>query len=346
MVAARLNPNDPLNAKVNGITAAAHKAKELTQQLLSFGRRQQIVKSIINVNEVVETFHIILRRTIKESIALKLALDPEGAYTSADRSQIEQIILNMTVNAQDALDGKGEISIETCRVYMEGENARLHPGMAEGEYILLAFHDNGSGMSQETLAHIFEPFFTTKAVGHGTGLGLATVYGIVKQHNGYISVNSREGEGATFRIYFPMTATVPLLSNNAPLEQEQHKGDGRTILLVEDNQMVREMVCEMLVGYDYEVLVATDGGDAIDVASKNIGRISLMVSDVVMPGMNGPELYEQLLASMPDLKVVFISGYPMNPSLRGGTLEEEVNCYLQKPFTAEALLERIRLVLV
>lgn len=346
MIAARLNPGDQMMSKVNGICAAAHKAKDLTQQLLSFGRRQPIESKVINVNDIVDSFHIILRRTIRESIELILRLDPAGAYICADQSQIEQIILNMTVNAQDALGGKGSITIETCQIYMEGENIRLHPGMIEGNYVLLAFHDNGCGMPPDVLSHIFEPFFTTKAVGHGTGLGLATVYGIVKQHNGYIDVNSRQGEGTTFRIYFPLADSVSLPESKDDTAITSSKASHtRTILLVEDNEMVLEMVKEMLEGYNYQVITASNADEAIAIVSNKNNDIALMVSDVVMPGLSGPELYEQLLTTIPALKVVFISGYPMNPSLRGSTLEEEVSSYLQKPFTAEALMERIKLVL-
>jgi PAS domain S-box-containing protein len=344
MVANRLQPADPLVTKIAGISAAAHKAKDLTQQLLSFGRRQSIETRVIDLNEVIESFYIVLRRTIRESIRIDLKLDPAGAYVNADQSQMEQIILNMTVNAQDALGGKGDIAIETCTLLMEGEDVRLHPGMVTGEYVLLSFRDSGCGMSSEVLAHIFEPFFTTKSVGHGTGLGLATVYGIVKQHNGYISVTSRENEGSTFRIYLPVTALQPLMKVADVVAAPHHDGAERTILVVEDNEMVREMVREMLEGYGYIVFAAADPGQAIELASQNMERIDLLVSDVVMPGMSGPELYEQLVVQMPSLRVVYISGYPMNPSIRGGTLEEEVN-YLQKPFTAEALLERIRTVL-
>jgi PAS domain S-box-containing protein len=344
MVANRLPGGDPLVAKVAGITAAAHKAKDLTQQLLSFGRRQAITTCVIDLNEVIESFYIVLRRTIRESIRIDLQLDPEGAYVTADRSQMEQIILNMTVNAQDALGGKGNIAIETCKVFMEGENVRLHPGMVAGEYILLSFRDTGCGMNSEVLTHIFEPFFTTKLAGHGTGLGLATVYGIVKQHNGYISVTSRENDGTTFRIYLPASVLLPLIKAEDVVSATL-KGDGdRTVLVVEDNEMVREMVREMLVGYGYTVLTAADASRAIEVVSGHRGHINLLVSDVVMPGMSGPELFEQLVVRIPDLRVVYISGYPMNPSIRGGTLEEEVN-YLEKPFTAEALLERIRTVI-
>ncbi len=343
MVASRLQAGDPLVSKIAGISAAAHKAKDLTQQLLSFGRRQAIETCAIDLNELIESFYIVLRRTIRESIGIALKLDPAGAYIHADRSQMEQIILNLTVNAQDALGGKGEIAIETCTVFMEGENVRLNPGMVAGEYVLLSFHDNGCGMSGEVLAHIFEPFFTTKAVGHGTGLGLATVYGIVKQHNGFISVTSREHEGTTFRVYLPASALQPLMKVADIVAETLHESGDKTILVVEDNEMVREMVREMLEGYGYAVLTAADPGRAIAVSSEHGAQINLLVSDVVMPGMSGPELYEQLVAHMPSLRVVYISGYPMNPSIRGGTLNEEVS-YLQKPFTAEALLERIRAV--
>ena len=344
MLATRLPAGDPLTPKVNGISAAAHKAKDLTQQLLSFGRRQSIETSVVDLNEIIESFYIVLRRTIRESIDIDLKLDPAGAYVLADRSQMEQIILNMTVNAQDAMGSKGLIAIETCPVVMDGEEVRLHPGMVAGSYVLLSFKDNGCGMSEEVLSHIFEPFFTTKAAGHGTGLGLATVYGIVKQHNGFISVLSREGEGTTFRIYLPASAAQPLLKPAAVISENTRTPDSHTVLVVEDNEMVLNMVREMLEGYGYTVFAAADPAHAIQVASENRTRISLLVSDVVMPGMSGPELYEQLIAQMPDLKVVYISGYPMNPSIRGGTLEEEVS-FLQKPFTAEALLERIQLVM-
>jgi CheY-like chemotaxis protein len=204
--------------------------------------------------------------------------------------------------------------------------------------------DNGCGMSDEVLNHIFEPFFTTKQVGHGTGLGLATVYGIVKQHNAHISVISHEGDGTTFNIYFPVCAQVPLMVS-LPAQQGSSPLAGTiTVLVVEDNDMVREMVIEMLSGHGYTILAAADPHQAIELLAHNSSQIDLLVSDVVMPGMNGPELYEQLVVQIPTLKVVFISGYPINPSLRGGTLEDGVN-YLQKPFTAEALLERITQVL-
>lgn len=337
--------NDPLLSKLSGILAAANKAKDLTQQLLSFGRRQTINTQTLDLNQVILSFNDILRRTIRESIHINLLLDPEGSAIKADRSQIEQIILNLTVNAQDAFNGgHGRINIETCRVWMDGENARLHPGMAPGEYVLLSFRDNGCGMSAEVANHIFEPFFTTKPVGHGTGLGLATVYGIVKQHDAHISVSSHEGEGTTFTIYFRSCAQLPLLQPQVAALTRSEKNGLATILLVEDNEMVRKMVQEMLEGLGYVVIVASGPDRAIELFNGCSDTVDLLVSDVVMPGMNGPELYEQLVTKMPSLKVVYISGYPRAPGLRETSLGEDIN-YLQKPFTSEALQERIRQVL-
>ena len=345
MAAASIEDHDPLAPKLAGIISAAHKAKDLTQQLLSFGRRQSISTEVIDLNEVILSFNAILRRTIRESIRIDLLLDPEGAYIKADKSQMEQIILNLTVNAQDAFDNdQGRITIETCKVKMDGENARIHPGMVPGEYMLLSFQDTGCGMSADVMNHIFEPFFTTKQAGHGTGLGLATVYGIVKQHDAHITVTSREGGGTTFRIYFPCCALLSLVKPEVAIVARSRNAGQATILVVEDNEMVREMVREMLAGIGYTIITAADPQDAIELLGENSTRIDLLVSDVVMPGMSGPELYEQLVVQIPHLKVVYISGYPINPSMRGGELEDEVN-YLQKPFTAEALLERIRQVL-
>lgn len=345
MAAAKIPDGDPLATKLSGIVSAANKARALTKQLLGFSRRQTISPEVINLNEIILSFEDIVRRTILESIRIELLLDPQGCYIKGDRSQIEQIILNMTVNAQDAFGGaQGRINIETSRVRMVAEHARLHPGMTPGEYVLLLFRDNGCGMSGEIINHIFEPFFTTKKDGHGTGLGLATVYGIVKQHNAHITVTSHEGAGTTFKIHFP--ACSQALPPPAKAATPPHtKGVSEvTILVVEDNEAVREMVTEMLAGFGYKVLTAADAQRALELSARHAGRIDLLVSDVVMPGMNGPELYEQLLRQLPSLKVVFISGYPVNPSQRNGTARDDFN-YLQKPFTVEALLERINLAL-
>ena len=343
MAIAAADANGILVSRLNGIMAAAHKAKDLTQQLLGFGRRQPAITQTIDLNEVIVSFNTILHRTIRENIQIELLLDPEGAFIKADRSRIEQIILNLTVNAQDAFQKQGKIIIETCKVLMDGEAARLLPGMTPGEYVLFSFRDNGCGMSSEVMNHIFEPFFTTKQVGHGTGLGLATVYGIVKQHDAHISVTSREGEGTSFRIYFTGCRLCPLPQSEKLPAASCRQSSDLTVLVVEDNEMVRELVCEMLSEHGYRITSAADPRDVLEMLAGG-PNVDLLISDVVMPGMNGPELYEQLIVQMPDLKVVYVSGYPVNPGLRGGTVEDEV-MYLQKPFTAEALLERIKQVL-
>lgn len=345
MSAASLSSGDPLAPKLAGIIKAAHKAKTLTQQLLGFGRRQSIVTEVIDLNEVIRSFNNILRSTIRASISIDLVLNPVGSFIKADRIQIEQIILNLTVNAQDAFDGnQGRITIETGTAAIDEESARKNPGMVPGDYVLLSFRDNGCGMSSEIINHIFEPFFTTKQPGHGTGLGLATVYGIVKQHNGYIYVTSKMGEGTVFTIYFPRSIEAPpklLPIEPVPLNDPAKKA---VILVVEDNEMVREMMVELLAGFGFTVRAVADPLEALDQISDGGDPIDLLVSDVVMPGMNGPELYDKLLERIPALKVVFISGYPINPGTRGDSMEEKVH-YLQKPFTAEALLERINQVM-
>ncbi|MBI5485097.1 MAG: response regulator [Deltaproteobacteria bacterium] len=345
MAAAKIPEGDPLALKLSGIISAANKARALTKQLLGFSRRQSITPEAMDLNEVIQSFEDIIRRTILESIRIELLLDPEGAFIKGDRSQIEQIILNLTVNAQDAFDGaQGRINIETSRIRMDEEQSRRLPGMTPGEYVLLLFRDNGCGMSAEVINHIFEPFFTTKKAGHGTGLGLATVYGIVKQHNAHISVTSHEGAGTTFKIYFPLCSQAPPAPEKTEISSHAKAVGEVTILIVEDNDTVREMVTEMLAGFVYKVLAAADAQKAMELSAQQTGQIDLLVSDVVMPGMNGPELYELLLLQRPSLKVVFISGYPVNPSLRDGTVADNFK-YLQKPFTTEALLERINLVL-
>lgn len=345
MALAGLPADAPLLPKLSGIVAAAQKARGLTRQLLGFSRHRPVFTDAVDLNDIIISFNDILRRTVRESIRIDLLLDPEGAFIKADRSQIEQIILNLTVNSQDAFGGThGRISIETCRVEMDGESMRMHPGMLPGSYVLLSFRDNGCGMSAEVARHIFEPFYTTKPPGHGTGLGLATVYGIVKQHNAHISVVSREGEGTAFNIYFPECqrgeTEMPVVS----LPERSLSPADANLLVVEDNEMVRDMVQEMLQLAGYRVEVAADPQKALDYAAGGEVTIDLLISDVVMPGMNGPELYERLVAKIPGLKVIYISGYPVNPGMRGVTSEEEIT-YLQKPFTAEALMERIRQLL-
>ncbi|QEM70286.1 PAS domain S-box protein [Geobacter sp. FeAm09] len=342
MMRNKLASDDPLRSKVQGIISAACKARDLTQQLLSFGRKQMLTIQPVDLNGIIGTFQDILRRTIRESIAIKIRLAPGTVAILADRGQIEQVLLNLAVNAQDAITGNGTITVETGHVVLDNEYARLHPGMRPGPYALLAFSDNGCGMDDETLVHIFEPFFTTKQVGHGTGLGLATVYGIIKQHEGYITVRSGRGEGTTFCLYLPLSRHEPAITEPEPdVAAAGGAPGGGNIMVVEDNDMVREMAVELLESAGYRVLVAGHPAAARELARRNGAAIDLLVTDVVMPEMNGKDLYGYLHESLPELRVLYISGYANEPFVHDGTLEEGID-FLQKPFTAERFLERVR----
>lgn len=344
MIEQKFSDNESFKSKAQSITKAALSAKQLTSQLLSFSRKQVLEMKPCNMNEVISSFLDILRRTIRENIIIDVKLAPQNLCVMADKDQLVQIVLNLIVNAQDAITGNGTVAIETSEVMMDNEIARIHPGMVPGRYVQLVVTDNGCGMDDETLSHIFEPFYTTKLSGHGTGLGLATVYGIIKQHDGFIGVTSRPGYGTAFKLYLPLNTFLdkePEISlKNSPNDQS---GSG-TILVVEDNDMVREMLTEILSGTGYRIHVASTPGEALDIARKISGEISLLLTDMVMPDMNGMELFEQLSAEFPAMKVMYISGYTSNVSVHAGVLEEGVN-FLPKPFTSKQLLDRIKKLL-
>ncbi|HEY4743722.1 MAG TPA: PAS domain S-box protein [Desulfuromonadaceae bacterium] len=344
MIQRKLPDDDPLAGKVQGIFSAACKARDLTRQLLSFGRKQLLTMQTLDLNEIVGSFQDILRWTIRENIDITARLAPGGVAIRADRGQMEQILLNLAVNAQDAIQGNGTIVMETGHVVLDNEYARLHPGVRPGPYAVLAFGDSGSGMDDATLGHIFEPFFTTKEVGHGTGLGLATVYGIIKQHEGYITVRSRIGEGTTFTVYLPLSQEpiADAAGDEAPRVLPAGAPLDRTILVVEDNDMLRDMAVELLESSGYRVLVADRPSQARELALNAERPIDLLLTDVVMPEMTGHDLYECLVDRLPDLRVLYISGYTNEVFVRNGTLEEGIN-FLQKPFTTEQLLDRVRM---
>lgn len=343
MVKRALPEDHAQSRRVAGVLTAAHKAKDLTQKLLSFGRKQMLCKVVLDLNEVIDSFRDILLRTIRENIVIDVMLAPGGARILVDRGQLEQVLLNLTVNAQDAIEGNGTISIVTGHVLLDDEFVQLHHGMVPGPHILLAFKDTGCGMDDETLRHIYEPFFTTKAVGHGTGLGLATVYGIIKQHDGYIEARSRVGAGTSFSIYLPASAeNLEAAGGSQPaVHDSPDRTDENTILLVEDNLMVREMAVDLLESNGFKVLVADSPLKALDIERTYNGTINLMVTDVIMPELNGMELYERLLDGRPGMPVLYISGYTSDVVLHNGMLEEEVT-FLKKPFTAEQFVERVR----
>ncbi len=293
--------------RLNGIIDAATKARELTRQLLAFGRKQLLEMKLLDPNQVIEAFNSILSRTIRRDISITLKLDPALGSIMADKGQLEQILMNLAINAQDAMPEGGELIFETANFTLSqppGGNINLEPGA----YVELTVSDNGCGMDAETSSHIFEPFYTTKGVGHGTGLGLATVFGIVSQHGGSINVFSEPGFGTTFKLYFPRLDERPLDEVRVEEEGEWMYLRNQTILLVEDNPVVREMTREMLEDSGYNVLEADGSEQAIMLLKKEDMPVDLLLSDVIMPGINGPALYGVLKTLQPDLRVLYMSG--------------------------------------
>lgn len=329
--------------KIEQIQKAADRAAALTHQLLAFSRMQVLQPKPIALNAVVADMAKMLQRLIGENIELSIRPNENLGRVKADPGQIEQVILNLAVNARDAMPRGGKLIIETSNAELDEAYARLHPPLAPGRYVMLAVSDTGTGMDAETQAHIFEPFFTTKEPGKGTGLGLATVYGVVKQSKGYVWVYSEPGKGTTFKIYLPWL--------DEPAETTQAENDGletargnETILLVEDERDVREVAREFLALSGYTVLEAKDGAQAIEIVTSYPGPIHVLVTDMVMPGMGGRALAERLSALRPETKVVYMSGYTEYASVQQGELHQNT-VMLTKPFTRTVLSRAVREVL-
>jgi signal transduction histidine kinase len=344
MVCKSLGEEHPCLPKINGILLAANKSKDLVKKLLSFCHKQNLTKTHIDLNKVIDSFKDIIRSTVRANISLEIRLAPGGAHILADQGQMEQILLNLSVNAQDAIQGNGVITIETGRVFFDDEYVKFNPGVQPGAYIQLAFTDDGCGMTDEVMRHIFEPFYTTKATGHGTGLGLATTFGIISQHGGHIKVRSEVGKGTTFSMYFPENISAGRISATPMAEHRQHVQPGKTVLFIDDNEMILDMARLILEVHGYTVLLASTPSRALDIAASHEGSIDLLITDVVMPEMNGPELYERLLSLHPKLPVLYISGYKYDVVLQGGASEEDV-VFVPKPFTSEQLMGRIEQIL-
>jgi two-component system cell cycle sensor histidine kinase/response regulator CckA len=315
----------------------------LTRQLLAFSRQQILTPVVLDLNRLVSDMEKMLPRLLGEDIAVSIKLDPELGSVKADQGQVEQVVMNLAVNARDAMPEGGRLVITTANVELDQAYARHHPGAKPGRCVMLAVTDSGIGMSSETLAHIFEPFFTTKEVGKGTGLGLATVYGVVKQSGGYLWVDSQLGKGASFQIFLPRIDEAVAPRSAGPSQEENLRGN-ETVLLVEDADALRKLARSFLLDHGFQVLPASNGEEAMEVARKHNGPIHLLLTDVVMPGMNGRALADKLLARLPQLKVVYISGYTDSFIAGHGVLEEGTHL-LHKPFTEAALIWKIREVL-
>ena len=342
LLAERLKESDPLRRSAEQIQTAAQRATSLTRQLLAFSRKQMLAPKILNVQSVVADMEKILRRLIGEDVQLETSSAADLGLVKADRSQIEQVIMNLAVNARDAMPQGGRLTIETANVDLDASFSRSKAVMAPGRYVMLAVTDNGCGMDGETQAHIFEPFFTTKEKGKGTGLGLAMVYGIVKQSGGYVWVYSEPGRGSSFKIYLPRIEDETSVGGNIRTPESRSLPRGsETILLVEDEKGVRELTREYLQMCGYSVIEAENGHTALELASMHAGPVQLLMTDVVMPGISGRELADRVKRLRPEIKILYMSGYTDQAVVHHGILESDA-ILLQKPFTLAALASKLR----
>jgi PAS domain S-box-containing protein len=340
----RLSSGDPVRRDIELFQKTGERAAGLTGQLLAFSRRQMLQPSVLDLNAVVMGLSTMLRRLIAEDIDLVTVLGPQVGPIRADPGQLEQVIVNLALNARDSMPHGGRLTIQTANADVDDVYARQTLGVGPGAYATLSVTDTGIGMDAETRSHIFEPFFTTKGPGEGTGLGLATVYGIVKQSEGSISVASEPGRGTTFTIYLPRVDQVTEAPETLRVPSASAAG-GETVLLVEDEGDVRELVREILEAHHYTVLEARDPGAALRIAERHGGPIHLLLTDVVMPQMSGRRLAEQLGPLRPEMKVVYISGYTDDTILRHGLADSAVSILVPKPFTPDGLIAKVREVL-
>jgi len=325
------------------IRKAARRAAALTRQLLAFSRKQVLEPRVIDLNSVVMNLEKMLRSLISANVALETALAPDLGAARADPNQLEQVIMNLAINARDAMPEGGTLTIETGNATLDENYAAQHVAVVPGSYVMLAVTDTGSGMSEETKARIFEPFFTTKPPGRGTGLGLSTVYGIVKQSGGNIWLYSEPGKGTTFKVYLPTVEALPAdIGKVAPAEAVRHGGG--TVLVVEDDEQLRRLTHRALAAHGYTVLEADRGRVALDIARRHKGMIDLLLTDIVMPDTDGRKLADTLRAARPGLRVLYMSGYPAGAIASHGMLESGV-AYLAKPFTTDAITRKVREVL-
>jgi signal transduction histidine kinase/CheY-like chemotaxis protein len=338
-----LRPSHPMHDEVLEIKKAADRAASLTSQLLTFSRQQVLAPKVFELNGVVGNMDNLLRRLLGEDVEFVTKLTPGLGRMKADVGQIEQVIMNLAVNARDAMPRGGRLVIETSNAALDSTFSREHHGVVPGEYIMLSVSDTGSGMDSETQSRIFEPFFTTKEQGKGTGLGLATVYGIVKQAGGYVWVYSESGKGTTFKVYFPRVEFSTDVADHSSKGKAKYFGT-ETILLVEDEDGVRALVRQVLSKHGYSVLQAATGAEALAICDQHTKHIDLLLTDVVLKHMSGRELSEVMVTRRPDMKVIFMSGYTDDAVVHHGVLAHST-AFLQKPFTTQALVKMLREVL-
>lgn len=340
LILEKMEDADPLKHNVGEIRKAGERSAALTQQLLAFSRKQILKPEIVNINKAVSDVSMLLRRLIGEDVVLATELAPNVDDIEVDPGQFSQIIVNLAVNARDAMPRGGTLTISTANSPSDngGDNGR-----GQRDYVRLSVRDTGVGMDEETRRQLFEPFFTTKDVGKGTGLGLATVYGFIKQSGGFITVDSEVEKGTTFSIFLPASRRFTDLTENGDKKRRSSVG-AETILLVEDEDIVRKLGYDVLTASGYKVIEAVSGGEALEICAGDAQHIDLLLTDVVMPQMNGRELWERLSAQRPEMKVLFTSGYTDDMVVRSGIRNEETN-FLQKPFAIDTLIDKVREVL-
>ncbi len=334
---------DSRSKSLEEIVNAGMRAKVLIRQLLAFSRKQKLEFSCFDLNVVLNEFKTLLRRTIRQDIVIHVALDPSLPFIRGDVGQLEQVVMNLAVNAQDAMPNGGELTLETTMIELDETYARQHKGVTPGNYVMLAVSDTGCGIDTKIRDRLFEPFFTTKAPDKGTGLGLATVYGIVKQHGGNIWLYSESGLGTTFKIYLPESHRTGE-SENGELIPFSDLCGSESILLVDDDEHVRTLAHTILEQNGYTVFAAANGKEAFDLLERHDGRLHLLLTDVVMPEMDGKQLYEKISAEIPKIRVIYMSGYTGNVIVRRGVTEPGPH-FIQKPFSGNDLLARVRTVL-
>jgi nitrogen-specific signal transduction histidine kinase/CheY-like chemotaxis protein len=337
----KLEADSPLQKDAQTIRLAADRAAGLTRQLLIFSRKQTVLPVVLDINEVVGDMEKMLGRLIDENVELIFSLGPQVGRIKADSGYVGQVLMNLVVNARDAMPNGGKITVETGNATLDQDYARAHPGAAPGDYVMLSVSDTGTGMTDEVKAHLFEAFFTTKPKGKGTGLGLATCQTIVQQCGGHIAISSEVGKGATFRVYFPQVLEAIKLSDTSFKKKPMPRGT-ETLLVVEDEPAVRHLACDVLGAQGYEVLSATNGQDGLNVARQHKGKaISLVITDVIMPQMGGKVMAEWLKSSFPGIKILYTSGYTDAAIVRHGVLDQSV-AFLPKPYTPATLTRAVR----